>query len=1146
MRMEVKDRLTVIVPAYNEAETLADTLCSLRRLTPSGVPSGPRRGPFYARGPFKARLRTRDNERKLFALAAIGLIAALLSVSIQLAGAPVVKAEPRAKHVPLGEVYALSGWSAGPVSRGASYRRAVGSERVREVQRHLRELGYTPGPVDGLFGRTERAVKRFQSKAQLGRRGIVGVATLTRLDFTRGTVEPSARPKPALQEPEGSGSDPGLPSTLELITLVLMLVLLVELCGGAIAERRRLRPASGAATTAFRSRGGAGRGGEPGLSLPVPGRLGLRGGETARTRTHEGARSPLRQRAPGPRPIPPADETVDNRRYLVDIMTASQKRSYLALVAVWIGTVVVFWIWWLQSDHWVTPAGMVISSVMLFYSMLLPGWFFFFTYRMKRPNPSLPIPRLRTAIIVTKAPSEPWVVLTETLDGMLRQDYPYAYDVWLADESPSPETLRWCEKHSVKVSCREGVDGYHRPTWPRRTRCKEGNLAYFYDHWGYRDYDVVAQLDADHVPAPGYLREMVRPFSDPTVGYVAAPSVCDKNATECWAARGRLYREAPIHGPQQAGYSGEYAPACIGSHYAVRTAALEEVGGLGPELAEDFSTSLMLASRGWRGVFAIDAVAHGDGPSTFADCIVQEYQWSRSLTNILLRISKRYWGGLGLRQKVKLGFNQVWYSLLAVHMLMVLVFPVVAILTDTPWVGVPLLEFFIRAGLVGLAGLAVLWWLRRQGYHRPVNAKLFAWETYLFAFTRWPWVLWGVVQAFAGWVSRKQFTFKVTPKRVTRPRRLPLAALLPYPLLALACAVAAIIVSDPGSARGYYWFCLANALIYSVVTAAVVMLHVRENRAQLTMPLFKFAGLQLAATAAVALVVATAFVLRGGDAYEVLTVEEHDSATAALAWFAQGAADVNVPAGSPGLILIALALVMTAGSLVPFALRRDDVPQPFARPTRSRRFREIGSGGNGNARGEGTRVVRHAGRAMVTVPGLDHAGQNIYDRLPLRDYLDQEIRRLHERIDRGLRQYMKGSTDEDLRRLLTQIDRRLDDLSLIRDAVAASAPPTDPFRFDDPEARAREERRLERERRRREHEARRDGPGAIPHPRVPTAPGRRAAPVRDETGGLPGADEATVELSAGALARVRSVDAWLAAHSVLNENTGKRGAADPS
>jgi hypothetical protein len=188
----------------------------------------------------------------------------------------------------------------------------------------------------------------------------------------------------------------------------------------------------------------------------------------------------------------------------------------------------------------------------------------------------------------------------------------------------------------------------------------------------------------------------------------------------------------------------------------------------------------------------------------------------------------------------------------------------------------------------------------------------------------------------------------------------------------------------------------------------------------------------------------------------------------------------------------------------------------------------------------------------VTVPGTADARREIYDGLPLRGYLDQEIRRLHERIDRGPRQYLKGNADEDLRRLLTQIDRRLDDLSLIRDAVAASAPPTDPFRFDDPEDRAREERRLERERRRREHEAPRARSAEVTErarsrdSRVPTAPGRRAAPVRDETGGLPAADEATVELSARALARVRSVDALLAAHSVRDENTGKPGAADPS
>jgi hypothetical protein len=48
-----------------------------------------------------------------------------------------------------------------------------------------------------------------------------------------------------------------------------------------------------------------------------------------------------------------------------------------------------------------------------------------------------------------------------------------------------------------------------------------------------------------------------------------------------------------------------------------------------------------------------------------------------------------------------------------------------------------------------------------------------------------------------------------------------------------------------------------------------------------------------------------------------------------------------------------------------------------------------------------------------------------------------------------------------------------------------------------------------------------------------------SAPVRGPEGGLPAADEATVELAARALARHRSVDNWLAAHGVLDEKSGE-------
>jgi peptidoglycan hydrolase-like protein with peptidoglycan-binding domain/DNA invertase Pin-like site-specific DNA recombinase len=65
----------------------------------------------------------------------------------------------------LGQTSWPVGWDAGAVARGAGYSSPDGSQRVRDLQRRLRQLGYRPGPVDGRFGpRTEAATRWFQHK----------------------------------------------------------------------------------------------------------------------------------------------------------------------------------------------------------------------------------------------------------------------------------------------------------------------------------------------------------------------------------------------------------------------------------------------------------------------------------------------------------------------------------------------------------------------------------------------------------------------------------------------------------------------------------------------------------------------------------------------------------------------------------------------------------------------------------------------------------------------------------------------------------------------------------------------------------------------------------------------------------------------
>lgn len=58
--------------------------------------------------------------------------------------------------------------------------------------------------------------------------------------------------------------------------------------------------------------------------------------------------------------------------------------------------------------------------------------------------------------------------------------------------------------------------------------------------------------------------------------------VCDANAGVSWSVRARLHREAVFHGPVQLGHSAGLAPMRIGSHYVVRTGAVRDIGGVGP------------------------------------------------------------------------------------------------------------------------------------------------------------------------------------------------------------------------------------------------------------------------------------------------------------------------------------------------------------------------------------------------------------------------------------------------------------------------------------------------------------------------------------------------------------------------------------
>lgn len=521
-------------------------------------------------------------------------------------------------------------------------------------------------------------------------------------------------------------------------------------------------------------------------------------------------------------------QVVQDEPLMTPVLQGRQRAEYIACAALWLAALAYFWNWWFTPSHHVDPIGSVLLTLVLAWVTVIPAYFIIVFFRAQRPAGRLRLPAgSRVAMVVTKAPSEPFAVVSRTLSAMLAQDVPH--DTWLADEDPSPSTLDWCRIHGVQVSTRKGREDYHRQTWPRRTRCKEGNLAFFYDHYGYEAYDFVVQLDADHVPEQGYLFQMLRPFADPAVGYVSAPSICDQNARESWSARGRLYAEASMHGSLQAGFNRGLAPLCIGSHYAVRTTALRSIGGLGPELAEDHSTTLIMNAHGWRGIHALDAIAHGDGPRTFADLITQEFQWSRSLMMILLRYSPGLIRRLPLRLKMQFLFSQVWYSLFSLFMAVMFILPVIALSRGKTFVDVSYPDFLLHFLPQSILLILFAYRWRSTRTFRPFDAGILSWEMTLFLFARWPWALVGALAAVRDWATGSFVDFRVTPKGTSDVDPIPFRVLAPYAMLSLVSILPVLFVNAGQEAGGFYIFAIMNAAIYTTLLLVILLQHAREN-----------------------------------------------------------------------------------------------------------------------------------------------------------------------------------------------------------------------------------------------------------------------------------------------------------------------------
>jgi cellulose synthase/poly-beta-1,6-N-acetylglucosamine synthase-like glycosyltransferase len=193
------------------------------------------------------------------------------------------------------------------------------------------------------------------------------------------------------------------------------------------------------------------------------------------------------------------------------------------------------------------------------------------------------------------------------------------------------------------------------------------------------DLDVVAILDADHIPDEEFLANTLGYFADPRVAVVQTPQDFynldsfehDKNRS--WLSRGRRaisFNEQPLfYRAIQPGKNRWKAAFWCGTNALVRVSAIEEIGGIADEtVTEDMHTTIRLHRSGWESIYHNEVLAQGLAARDATEYQAQRLRWGTGAMQILRLEHPFTRRGLSLSQRLAyastiLGWFDAWRTL---------------------------------------------------------------------------------------------------------------------------------------------------------------------------------------------------------------------------------------------------------------------------------------------------------------------------------------------------------------------------------------------------------------------------------------------------------------------------------------------------
>jgi len=276
------------------------------------------------------------------------------------------------------------------------------------------------------------------------------------------------------------------------------------------------------------------------------------------------------------------------------------------------------------------------------------------------------------------------------------QDYPRdRFDVQVLDDSTDETTQILREVVEELRATGVRIELLHREN---RQGYKAGALA---EGLQRTDADFFALFDADFVPGPDFLRQMLveeRAFDDPKVAFV--------QARWAWSGGVRgllesalallLDRHFFVQKPTRA-FLGDVT-TFNGSAGIWRRAAVDEAGGWSADtITEDLDLSYRCALRGWHGVYLQHVAVPNELPGHMRAFKMQQHRWAKGTAQCFRSLTGRVMASRGvLRDKVDEAFLLAGYAIHPILLANVLLWPWAVLLMDRN-------VFLVLQALMGLA-----------------------------------------------------------------------------------------------------------------------------------------------------------------------------------------------------------------------------------------------------------------------------------------------------------------------------------------------------------------------------------------------------------------------------------------------------------